>query len=327
MRIVTSRCRAAFAVSLVLSFLSLSQFASAEAKRAADLGRAEVRITAPVNEAARVALPNSVHPKVARGEDLGRVDGATSTGALRLMLSATPAQEHDLQTLVDLQQDKNSDSFHKWIQPEEFGARFGAHDADIAKLTAWLIKHGFAVDHVAKGKRAITFHGTVAQVEEAFATEMHRIRVGGEDHVANTKPVSIPAAFTKVVAGVSRLNDFMPRQPHTPFAKATRDSNGMWHSEFSSSNGAYYMAPGDFATIYNTQPLLAAGQEPKADRRVLVKQLGTTLKMDMAPFETLLDIREDKSGPDPGDPGELFAQYLQCIRTLVEYVDQLEEKK
>ena len=261
MRIAVTLRRAAFAVLLALSFLSLSQVAGAEAKRAAELGRAEVRITAPVNEAARVTLPNSVHPKVARGEDLGRVDGATATGALRLMLSASTAQEHDLQTLVDLQQDKNSDSFHKWIQPEEFGARFGASDADIAKLTRWLSAHGFAVDHVAKGKRAIVFHGTVAQVEEAFATEMHHIRVNGEDHMANTKPVNIPAAFAKVVAGVSRLNDFFPLQPHTPFAKATRDSNGTWHSEFTSGGGGYYMAPGDFATIYNTQPLLNAGQD------------------------------------------------------------------
>ena len=78
--------------------------------------------------------------------------------------------------------------------------------------------------------------------------------------------------------------------------------------------------------VLGRHALLAAGIAPKTERRALVKQMGSTLKMDVAPFETLLDIREDKSGPDPGDPGELFAQYLQCIRTLVEYVDQLEEK-
>ena len=47
--------------------------------------------------------------------------------------------------------------------------------------------------------------------------------------------------------------------------------------------------------------------------------------MDVTPFNILLDIREDKS-VDPGDPGELFAQYLECIRRLVEYVDGLEVK-
>ncbi len=63
----------------------------------------------------------------------------------------------------------------------------------------------------------------------------------------------------------------------------------------------------------------------KSDRRAVVHQLGATLQMDVTPFNVLLDIREDKS-VDPGDPGELFAQYLECIRRLVEYVDGLEVK-
>jgi hypothetical protein len=62
----------------------------------------------------------------------------------------------------------------------------------------------------------------------------------------------------------------------------------------------------------------------KSERRAVVHQLGETLQMDVTPFNILLDVREDKSGVDPGDPGELFAQYLECIRRLVEFVDGLE---
>jgi hypothetical protein len=79
--------------------------------------------------------------------------------------------------------------------------------------------------------------------------------------------------------------------------------------------------------VLGRHALLAARIEPKTERRALVRQMGAALQMDVAPFEMLLDIREDKSGPDAGDPGELFAQYLGCIRRLVEFVDQLEEKK
>ena len=56
-------------------------------------------------------------------------------------------------------------------------------------------------------------------------------------------------------------------------------------------------------------------------------RLADTLKMDVTPFELLLDIREDKSGVDPGDPGELFARYLECIRRMVEFVDRLEDEE
>src|SRR5487761_2204637 len=63
--------------------------------------------------------------------------------------------------------------------------------------------------------------------------------------------------------------------------------------------------------------LLVSGAHAKTERRAVIRQLGATLKMDVRPFEILLDVREDKSG-DPGDPGELFAQYLECIRRMVE---------
>ena len=70
---------------------------------------------------------------------------------------------------------------------------------------------------------------------------------------------------------------------------------------------------------------LVLGRVPaKSDRRAVIRQVGETLQMDVTPFNILLDVREDKSGVDPGDPGELFAQYLDCIRRLVEYVDGLE---
>jgi predicted nucleotidyltransferase len=72
--------------------------------------------------------------------------------------------------------------------------------------------------------------------------------------------------------------------------------------------------------------LVVAGVDAKTQRRAVVRQLGETLRMDVSPFEILLDVREDKTGPEVGDPGELFARYLESIRRLVEFVDRLEDK-
>jgi hypothetical protein len=73
--------------------------------------------------------------------------------------------------------------------------------------------------------------------------------------------------------------------------------------------------------------LIASGTHAKSEKRAVVHQLGQTLQMDVSSFDMLLDIRDDKAGIDPGDPGELFAQYLEAIRRLVEFVDQLEGKE
>jgi predicted nucleotidyltransferase len=72
--------------------------------------------------------------------------------------------------------------------------------------------------------------------------------------------------------------------------------------------------------------LVVSGASAKTEHRAVVHQLGQILKMDTSPFDTLLDIREDKSGVDPGDPGELFAMYLERIQRIVEFVDGLEDK-
>ena len=72
--------------------------------------------------------------------------------------------------------------------------------------------------------------------------------------------------------------------------------------------------------VLGRHALIASGHDAKTERRAVVRQLADVLKMDTAPFEVLLDIREDKSGVDPGDPGELFARYLESIRRMVEFV-------
>ena len=76
--------------------------------------------------------------------------------------------------------------------------------------------------------------------------------------------------------------------------------------------------------VLGRHALLAAGMDAKMDRRAVVRQLGAAIQMDVTPFEILLDLREDKSGPEAGDPGELFAKYLEAIQRLVEFVDRLE---
>ena len=76
--------------------------------------------------------------------------------------------------------------------------------------------------------------------------------------------------------------------------------------------------------VLGRHAMVVAGIDAKTERRAVVNQLGETLKMDVTPFEILLDVREDKSGRDIGDPGELFAKYLDCIRRMIEFVDKVE---
>jgi predicted nucleotidyltransferase len=76
--------------------------------------------------------------------------------------------------------------------------------------------------------------------------------------------------------------------------------------------------------VLGRHALIVAGLDAKTERRAVVHQLSEVLKMDVTPFEILLDVREDKAGREIGDPGELFAKYLDCVRRMIEFVDRLE---
>jgi len=78
--------------------------------------------------------------------------------------------------------------------------------------------------------------------------------------------------------------------------------------------------------VLGRHALLAGHVDAKSERRAIVHQLAKTLSADMSAFDTLLDIREDKAGVDPGDPGELFARYLQSVQQMIKFVDGLEGK-
>jgi hypothetical protein len=81
--------------------------------------------------------------------------------------------------------------------------------------------------------------------------------------------------------------------------------------------------------------LLAGGIEVTGGRRDtalrLREKLGAPSSPQLSPMDVLLDLREGKTGSahvlEAGDPVDLFAQYLEFIRRMVEYVDRMEDHK
>src|SRR5258708_37455252 len=70
--------------------------------------------------------------------------------------------------------------------------------------------------------------------------------------------------------------------------------------------------------------LLVAGLDAGSSRRDVVHRLRETLGAPTSPFDILLDIREGKLDAHARtQTGELFAEYLEFIRRMIEFVDRL----
>lgn len=137
------------------------------------------------------AIIRGTHPPMARAEnEVGRVPPGIKLQGISIVFSHTAAQEADLQNLIAAQQDRTSPLYHKWLTPDEFAARFGVGDADIASVQSWLEQQGFSIDGVSRGTKRISFSGTVQQAEAAFGTELHYYDVGGKKHYAPSADIS-----------------------------------------------------------------------------------------------------------------------------------------
>jgi len=223
------------------------------------------RIVQAVNNGQMAILPGSATPLAQSEYDQGRVEPDMAIEGVSIAFSLSPSQQAALQSLLAAQQDPSSPLYHKWLTPDEFAARFGMSDDDLNKAEAWLQSQGFTGLQISRSRAAISFNGSAAQIENAFHTEIHRYQVNGEKHVANSSDLSIPSALGGVVLAVRHLNDFQPK----PRARKLTTAH------FTSSvSGSHFLTPGDFATIYDIDPLYTAGFDGSG---VTIAVIGQTL--------------------------------------------------
>src|SRR5271165_750906 len=211
--------------------------------------RAE-RISQTIDNANLWRLRGSIHPHARAEFDRGVVDGSLPLEGMKLVFQLTPAQRSSLDTLLRQQLDPSSPNYHRWLTPEQYGERFGVSASDMSRAAGWLRQQGFTAIIPARSRTWIAFNGSAAQVESAFQTPIHQYLVNGKMHYANAAEPSLPSAFRGVVMAISALNDFRPR-PHS--VKSV-------HPHYTSSiSGKHFLAPDDFATIYDIQGLYGSG--------------------------------------------------------------------
>jgi subtilase family serine protease len=270
---------------LKVSAMALSLSAMLFAGTAVHAATVAARISAPVSSAQMTALPGSTSPLAVAGNDAGRLPATTRLEGISLYFNRTQKQQADLEKLMADQQNPSSPSFHQWLTPEQFGARFGMADADLAKVQSWLEQQGFSIDSVARSRNMIRFSGTAAQVESAFATEMHSYReVVGAKTVAHFAPaarISVPSALAGVVLSVRNLDDFRPKS-HIVFNRALHNRP---KPHFTGYDGSLFFAPGDVAMEYNINPSYNAGDTGAGQSITIVGQ-SAILNSDIEAFQS-----------------------------------------
>ncbi len=237
--------------ALALAAAASCALAQTPAQRAAN-----ARVVQAIDATEAVTLNGNVHPLARPEFDAGLVNAGTRMDRMLLLLRPSAAQQAELDALLDAQQNPASPLFHRWLTPTEYGARFGAGAKDLAQITAWLQAHGFTVDEIPAGSQLVVFSGTVGQVSDAFHVQMHRYRVDGITHIANSEDPQIPEALAGVVGGLVSLHSF---RRTSQIANRRPLGTGQAAAPLYSAGSTHYLFPADFASIYDLNPLLSAG--------------------------------------------------------------------
>jgi subtilase family serine protease len=254
------------------------------------------RITQPVDASRTRAVAGNVHHLAQPQYDQGAADPRTPMAYMVFLVKPSASQQAELVQLLSDQQNPASPQYHKWLTPEAFGARFGLSEGDLAKVAGWLKSEGFAVDHQARGRNWFAFSGAAAQTAHAFHTSIDRYVTGGETHFANAGEPSVPEALADVAGGFLGLNNF-PMQPAVRVAQPNYNTGS-----------SHYLAPADFATIYDLAPLYQEGLDGTGQSIAVVGESDVLLS-DLSAFRTRYGLPANPptyvlyDGVDPGYNG------------------------
>lgn len=221
-------------------------------------------ITQTINNKDLVTRKGNIHPAVYEGTDLGKMPDSTQLDHLRLQLLRSPEDEAALQSYLDGLSNPKSSNFHQFGTVQQFVTEYGPDASDVADIESWLKSEGLTVNFVTPSM-TIDFSGSAGAVSKAFHTEIHYLQARGAKHFANVTNPSIPAALAKAVLGPVALHDFKPTMQTTKVVPSVKPNYTV--------NADYQLVvPGDLATIYNYNPLFAAGVSGQNQTVVLLER-------------------------------------------------------
>jgi subtilase family serine protease len=297
-------CRTLLALAASFVLVPLPTIAQSSAGSAKST-RAVPVIVDPIDENNRVTLSGG-SGGIDAEFDRGRVEDSFAMNGMTLQLRRSPERERAAEALADELQRKGSPQFHRWLNVGQYAEQFGVAAEDIAKISDWLRAHGFTVHAPIPSRMNIDFSGTAGQVREAFGTEIHALEVRGERHIANVHNPSIPAALAPAIEGIVSLNDFFPHKMAVPKPQYTFGDKGIY----------YAVVPADLATIYNFNPLFAAGISGQGQTIAVIEDSDVYNPNDWQTFRETFGLNAYPGGsfttghpggcPDPGSTGNDF---------------------
>lgn len=317
----------------VFSLIVCSLFCSAQSASPVQHDRVAVH----PNLRATTRLEGYIPRWASDDNDAGAVPADTDL-YLTFTLSRSPELQTAFEQLLANQQDPTSSQFHEWLTPQQVGERYGPSQHDLDALTGWLTSQGMMVTDTAPSRVFVTVAAPAFAVAKAFATELRYFQpqAQGETPTSNRRRLSaamvpsIPSAFAGFIASITGLTDAAIEPMHrmgTVVAASPEGFSADAAPQYTiASSGAHYLTPGDFATIFDLNPVYSSGYTGTGQRVAIIGR-SRVIPTDISQFEAntglapnLPNVIVPPTGVDPGvtgtgDQGEATLDVIRVIGT------------
>jgi len=117
----------------------------------------------------------------------------------------------------------SSGRYRLFLTPRQVRARFGSPRAAVSVIRSWLRGYGLTVSPTSGDGLLLPATGSVAEIEQAFATPIQLVRLpGGRLAYANSRPASVPARTRPWVVAVLGLDNLVLPQIYLAQSAAAR---------------------------------------------------------------------------------------------------------
>ncbi len=195
-------------IGLPLAILFLSGIGAAIAQLPAT-HPAATRLAGDWRSSGPVTIPASRAPVLSSSVSaavLGEAPSGTRLERMILLLEPSSEQQQALTAELSDLQNPASPEYRQWLSPAAFAAAYGNSASDVSAVSDWLRNQGFDIAPLPAGRGWIEFSGTVAQVEQAFHTQVLNIAMTGGTRPVLAGNISVPGALEPVIHGLVSLD-------------------------------------------------------------------------------------------------------------------------
>jgi hypothetical protein len=174
------------------------------------------------------------------------------TRKLRLSFAIEPPHLQEEEQFLTELQTKGSPSFHQFLTPEEWNARFAPTPETEQAVVDWVTSQGFTVTNRFNHRLVVSVEAPVGVIEKALNITINHYQLQNKIYYSNDRDPAVPPQLSGVVTFIEGLNNI---QGMRRAGKGPDPGPGPDYSEGPAlSRGATFRSDGDRSKLPSRQP-------------------------------------------------------------------------